>query len=53
MEQHYKYKVVKAGVNDAQDVMNEYAQKGWRVITVSPNIAMGYGVVITFEKEIK
>ena len=26
-------------------------EEGWRVIAVSPNIAMGYGLVITFEKQ--
>ena len=33
--------------------MNSLAEDGWRVVAVSPNIAMGYGIFITFEKETK
>ena len=31
--------------------MNRWGKEGWRVIAVSPNIAMGYGLVITFERQ--
>ena len=31
--------------------MNRWAKEGWRVIAVSPNIAAGYGVVITLERQ--
>lgn len=47
----YEYKIEKSKVDEAESVMNEYAKDGWRVVTVSPNIARGYGVIITFERE--
>ena len=47
----YEYKVIKTGVDSAQNEMNRYAKQGWRVVAVSPNIAMGMGVVITLERE--
>ena len=47
----FEYKVVDVGVKKAQEEMNRWAKEGWRVIAVSPNIAMGYGLVITFERQ--
>ena len=47
----YEYKVVDVAVKKAQEEMNRWAGEGWRVIAVSPNIAMGYGLVITFERQ--
>ena len=47
----YEYKVIKSSVNAAEEVMNKYAEEGWRVIEVSPNVAMGMGIIITFERE--
>ena len=49
----YEYKVIKSGVNDAEEEMNKWAKKGYRVVAVSPNIAKGMGVIITLEKEIE
>ena len=49
----FEYKVEIIKVKDAEKVMNQYAEEGWRVIEVSPNQAMGYGVVVTFEREKK
>ena len=49
----YEYKVVKAVVKAAEKEMNELAKQGWRVVAVSPDIARGMGVIITFEKEIE
>ena len=46
----YEYKVVIYKVKEAEAGMNELALKGWRVIVVSPNIANGYGIVVTFER---
>ena len=45
-----EYKVETYKVNEAENKMNELAQQGWRVIAVSPNIAMGYGIVVTYER---
>ena len=46
----FEYKVVDVAVKKAQEEMNRWAKEGWRVIAVSPNIAMGSGLVITFER---
>ena len=47
----FEYKVVDVSVKKAEDEMNRWAKEGWRVIAVSPNIAAGYGVVITLERQ--
>lgn len=49
----FEYKVETYKVNEAESNMNKLAQAGWRVIAVSPNIAMGHGLVVTFEREVK
>ena len=49
----YEYKVIKTSFAEAEHKMNSLAEDGWRVVAVSPNIAMGYGIFITFEKETK
>lgn len=49
----YEYKVETYRVNEASGEMNEMAKQGWRVIAVSPNIAVGYGVIVTYEREVK
>lgn len=46
----YEYKVETYKVNEAESEMNKLAQQGWRVIAVSPNIAMGYGIIVTYER---
>lgn len=47
----YEYKVEIYKVREAEQEMNALAEDGWRVVAVSPNMAMGYGVVVTFERE--
>ena len=49
----YEYRVIKASVNTAEKEMNKLAKDGWKVITVSPNVAVGMGVVITLERPIE
>lgn len=49
----YEYKVEVIKVKDAEKEMNALAKSGWRVIAVSPNMAMGYGIVVTFERLLK
>ncbi len=49
----FEYKVEIYKVKEAEEQMNILAQSGWRVIAVSPNMAMGYGIVVTFERQIK
>ena len=47
----YEYKVETYKVKEAADEMNKLAKQGWRVIAVTPNEALGFGVVVTYEKE--
>ena len=47
----YEYKVEILKVREAETKMNELAKEGWRVVEITPNVAMGYGVVVTFERE--
>ena len=47
-----EYKVIKTRVDYAEGELNELAKQGWRVVTTSPNIARGYGLVIILEKEL-
>ncbi len=48
----YSYKVETFKVKDAEVAMNQLAKEGWKVIAVSPNMVMGYGIVVTFEKKL-
>lgn len=48
----FEYKVETYKINEAETAMNTWAREGWRVIAVSPNIAMGYGIVVTYEKQV-
>ncbi len=47
----YEYRVEIYGVRLAEPEMNRLAADGWRVIAVSPNIAAGHGIVVTFERQ--
>ena len=47
----YEYRVEIYGVRQAEAAMNRLAAEGWRVISVSPNIAVSHGVVVTFERK--
>ena len=49
----YEYFVETYRVNEATEEMNKLAKQGWRVIAVSPNVALGYGLVITYERQVK
>lgn len=49
----YEYKVETCKVNDAEKGMNKWAQQGCRVSAVSPNVAMGFGIIVTYEREIR
>ena len=48
----YIYKVEIYKVKDAEALMNKHAKDGWKVIAVSPNMAMGYGIVVTYERKV-
>ena len=47
----YEYRVEIYGVRQAEAEMNRMAENGWRVIAVSPNIAVSHGVVVTYERQ--
>ena len=49
----YEYKIEIYKVKEAENKMNELAKLGWRVVSVSPNMAMGYGIIVTFERKVK
>lgn len=48
----FEYKVEIFKVKNAESGMNKLAQDGWKVIAVSPDVAMGYGVVVTFQRQV-
>ena len=48
----YEYKVETYKVKAAEKEMNKLAREGWRVIEVSPNEAMGFGLVVVYERKI-
>jgi hypothetical protein len=45
------YKVEICKVKEAEALMNSLANQGWKVVSTMPNNAVGYGMVITFEKD--
>lgn len=47
----YEYKIETYKVKEAEIEMNKFAGEGWRVIAISPNMAMGYGIVVTYERK--
>jgi len=49
----YEYKVEIYRVKESEKEMNKNAGKGWRVVAVMPNEDVGYGMVVTFEREKK
>lgn len=49
----YEYKVETYKVKEAQNAMNALASEGWRVIAVTPNQAMGFGIVVTYERKMQ
>ena len=47
----FEYRVEIYAVRSAETEMNRMAADGWRVIAVSPNIAVSHGIVVTFERK--
>jgi len=47
----YEYKVLVLKVKECEDAFNELAKEGWRLATMIPNAAIGYGVVATLERK--
>ena len=47
----FEYRVEVYAVRQAEAEMNRMAADGWRVIAVSPNIAMSHGLVVTYERQ--
>ena len=49
----FEYRVEIYAVRQAEEKMNRMADDGWRVIAVSPNVAFGHGIVVTYERQKK
>ena len=49
----YEYKVLELAVRECERVFNQLAKDGWKLVTMSPNIAMGMGIVATMERKIE
>ena len=47
----FEYRIEVYAVRQAEAEMNRMAADGWRVVAVSPNIAMSHGLVVTFERQ--
>ena len=47
----YEYRVEVCGVRSAEREMNRLAAEGWRVVAVTPIIAVSHGIVVTFERK--
>lgn len=47
----FEYRVEVYAVRQAEAEMNRMAADGWRVVAVSPNIAMSHGLAVTFERQ--
>ena len=46
----YEYKVLTLSVKEGEAALNELAKDGWRLVTMTPNIAKGMGVIATVER---
>lgn len=47
----YEYKIESYKVGVAEAEMNKLACEGWRVVAVTPNQALGFGIVVTYERK--
>ena len=47
----FEYRVEIYAVREAERQMNRLGADGWRVIAVTPNIAVSHGIVVTFERQ--
>ncbi len=47
----YEYRVEKCMLKEAEELMNSFAQDGWRVISAVPTFqGFGYDFIIIFER---
>lgn len=49
----YEYKVLILKVKECEETLNQFAKEGWKLAALVPNQAMGYGVIVTLEREKK
>jgi len=47
-----EYKVFDTFIKDLESLLNKYAKEGWKVVSITPNIAKGMGVVVVMERTI-
>ena len=46
----FEYRLEIYSVRKAEAEMNRMAADGWRVISVCPNQAAGFGIIVAYEK---
>ncbi|MCI8870599.1 MAG: DUF4177 domain-containing protein [Lawsonibacter sp.] len=46
----YEYKVLSLFVRDCENIFNQLAADGWRLVSMIPNQGMGSGAVAAFER---
>ena len=49
----YEYKVLELSVRKCETTLNQFAKDGWELVTMSPNISRGMGVIVTMRKNIE
>ncbi len=49
----YEYKVLTLPIKEFEETFNRYAKEGWRVVAVSPNMAVSVTatLVVTLERK--
>ena len=48
----YEYRVETYKVNNVENEMNKLTDEGWRVIEVTPDETMGFGLVVIYERKV-
>lgn len=46
-----EYKIISLEPNTAEETLNRYGIEGWRLVSTSPNVAKGNGIIAFLEKE--
>ena len=49
----YMYRIEIYSMKKAEEEMNKMSMEGWRVLSVLTNTTTGFGLIVTYEKEIK
>lgn len=49
----YEYKVLTLYVKDCEETFNQLAKEGWRLVSLLPNMAKGFGVIAALERKVE